>query len=362
MTVLTMEAIDHEIASRNEELAELSALMIALDDHPGFEHVRRYSPSGVTAERWTGIERSLAQLWEDLGRAMAMLESAQSVRARRSTPTESECAELTSLLLERPGGLGDIVSRMRATHPVVAEFFDDVDAIDALIAQRLGPTQKQLDEAGAATPRDFAELLAISAVDPLSLSPRIVEDRIAAIADRVQREAAELAELAALQANWSDALASTALRLDALRDATRLALRVRRRAEETVLAGTMPAHTDAEPDLRARLQDLAAQPANEPDAMALRSLRQHVEAALRVVDEHERLAQGLLDRRGELEGRLTVYRAKAARLGLGEDPDLLASGRIAAGLLSRRPCDTRAVTRAVKDFQQLIVEKQGKAT
>ena len=40
--------------------------------------------------------------------------------------------------------------------------------------------------------------------------------------------------------------------------------------------------------------------------------------------EDEQLAQGLLDRRSELKGRLTAYQAKAARLGLGEDPDLLA--------------------------------------
>jgi hypothetical protein len=31
-------------------------------------------------------------------------------------------------------------------------------------------------------------------------------------------------------------------------------------------------------------------------------------------------------------------------------------------LLSRRPCDLRAVTRAITDFQQLIVKKREKAT
>jgi len=42
---------------------------------------------------------------------------------------------------------------------------------------------------------------------------------------------------------------------------------------------------------------------------------------------------------------------------MGEDSDLLACGRIAAGLLSRKPCDLRAVTRAISDFQQLIAQK-----
>jgi hypothetical protein len=79
---------------------------------------------------------------------------------------------------------------------------------------------------------------------------------------------------------------------------------------------------------------------------------------MQLAGEDEELAQGLLDRLGELRGRLTAYQAKAARLGMGEDQDVLASGRIAAGLLSRQPCDLRAVTRAITDFQQLIVDRR----
>ncbi len=130
---------------------------------------------------------------------------------------------------------------------------------------------------------------------------------------------------------------------------------VRTHVQQVVLAGPIPVHTDSEPALRAELRSITT-----PDPAALRSLQRRIEAALRVAREDEDLAQGLLDRRSELKGRLTAYQAKAARLGLGEDPDLLASGRIAAGLLSRRPCDLRAVTRAINDYQQLIVKKREK--
>ncbi len=140
-----------------------------------------------------------------------------------------------------------------------------------------------------------------------------------------------------------------------MRDATQRAAQVRAHAEQAVLAGPIPVHTDAEPALRAELQSITT-----PDPAALLSLRRRIEAALRGAREDEELAQGLLDRRSELKGRLTAYEAKAARLGLGEDPDLLASNRIAAGLLSRRPSDLRAVTRAITDYQQLLVEKRGK--
>ena len=171
----------------------------------------------------------------------------------------------------------------------------------------------------------------------------------------VHRRLAEVAELAALQANWPAVVATTGAQLDALRDETQHAAQVRTRAEDTVVAGPLPVHADDEPGLRAALEAITA-----PDPQALLSLQHRIDAARRLVRENEQLAQGLLDRRVELKGRLTAYQAKAARLGLGEDPDLLASGQIAAGLLSRQPCDLRAVTRAITDFQQTIIAKQGR--
>jgi hypothetical protein len=361
MTVLTTESIDRELALRADEVAAMSGTLIELDNHPGLGHLRRYPPSGVTANQWVVIESQLAQLWEDLGLATSILDSAQAIRARRSKLTDAHRAQLTRLLSER--ALADITDPMYATYQVVAAFFDAVDGIDSLIATRLAPSLKRLDDAGAVAPKEIAELLRTSATDPLSLTNDVIEQRIAVIADGVERQATELAELAALQANWPAALAATDLQLDALRETTRHAAQVRIRAEQTVVAGPLPVHADAEPALRAELESLeavATQSISAPIPAALLSLRRRIDAALRVAGEDERLAQGLLDRRRELKGRLTVYQAKAARLGFGENPDLLASGRIAAGLLSRRPCDLRAVTQVVADFQRMIVEKQGK--
>jgi hypothetical protein len=380
MRVLTTDEIDRELESRTKEVAAMSATLLELEDHAGLEHVRLYPPTGVTAKRWAAIEKSLAQLWEDLGRMTSILDSARMVRARRSKPDDDDRAELTKLLREQPlevsrqpiplakreiGGLGeeiqyagfaDTAERMRSAYPAVVEFLDDVDRINTLVAQKLAPTQKRLDAAGAVTPEEIAELLQISATDPLSLTTREVERRVTAIADSVQMRSAELAELAAIQSNWTNTLAATSQLLDELQDAGARATELRERAVHKVLAGTFPERGDAEPGLRVELQSMST-----PDPKALRSLRRRAEAALEAAHEEEQLAQGLLDRRSELKGRLTAYQAKAARLGLGEDRDLLACSRIATGLLSRRPCDLRAVTRAVSDYQQLIVDKRGKS-
>jgi hypothetical protein len=378
--VLTTEEIDREIDSRTKEVTAASVTLVELDTHPGLQHVRRYPPTGVTAQRWAEIEKALAELWEDVGRMTSILDSAKAVRARRSKLDDDDRAELTRWLRERPlevsreriplaqrmitgpgetvgyVGLGDMVDDMRAAYPAVAEFLDAVDRINSLIVDRLGPLQQRLDDAGAAFPKEVAELLAVSATDPLSLTPEDVEKRIGVIASDVERRSGELAELAALQADWKGVLAATVAQLDELRNAVDGAAEVRARAERDVVSGPLPVHEDAEPGLRTQFTSITT-----TDPAALRSLRRRIAAALAVVRKDEELAQGLLDRRTELKGRLTAYQAKAARLDLGEDRDLLACSRIASGLLHRRPCDLRAVTRAVADYQQLLVERQGSA-
>jgi hypothetical protein len=379
MRALTTDEIDRELESRTKEVAAMSSTLLELENHPGLAHVRLYPPTGVTAQRWEAVEKSLAQLWEDLGRMTSILDDARTVRARRSKPEDDDRIELTKLLREQPlevsrhpiplaqrkfGGLGeaveyvglaDTVARMHAAYPSVVEFVDAVDRINSVIADKLAPIQERLDAAGTAGPEEIAQLLQASATDPLSLTAREVEERIVAIANSVEARSAELAELAAIQSNWADALATTAQRLDELRDASTRATEIRMHAVQVVLAGPFPKRDDAEPALRSQLRSITS-----PDPTALRSLRHRIEAALRAAREEEELAQGLLDRRSELKGRLTAYQAKAARLGLGEDRDLLACNRIASGLLSRKPCDLRAVTRAISDYQQMIVDKQEK--
>ena len=377
--MLTTDEIDRELESRTKEVAAMSSTLVELENHPGLEHVRVYTPSGLTAQRWAVIEKSLSGLWEDLRRMTSILESARLVRARRSRPDDDDCRELTKLLREptlevsrQPiplakrnisglgesieyVGLADTAERMHAAYPAVVEFLDAVDRVNSLVAEKLAPTRKRLDAAGVSGPEELVDLLEVTATDPLSLATHDIEARITSIADTVERQSAELAELAAIQSNWPAHLAATAESLDALRQAGVRATETREQAVLKVLSGAFPARDDAEPGLRAELAAISS-----PDPKALRLLRRRIDTALQAAREEEQLAQGLLDRRAELKGRLTAYQAKAARLGLGEDRDLLACIRIAKGLLSRQPCDLRAVTRAISDYQQMISDKQEK--
>lgn len=380
MTVLTTEAIDDELSTRSREVTAMSTTLVELDAHPGLAHVRLYPPTGGTAERWTFVEEAIAALWEDLGRITSIVDSARAVRSRRAKLTDADRGELTRLLRERPMevsrqriplaqrvitgddesieyvGIAEMVERMRSGYPVVVGFLDAIDQVNSLMAQRLVPVYDRLEEAAIAPPAELAGLLAISASDPLSLAPRDIEDRVRVIAEAIDRRASELAALAEVTANWEGSVAHAGRELDALADSTTHAAQTRARAEHMVMAGPLPAHADAESELRSELE--ALRPA---DAAGLRALQLRISAAQRIADEAVALAQGLLDRRNELKGRLEIYQSKAARLGLGEDADLLASARIADGLLWRRPCDLRAVTRAVADYQQVLTQKRGTA-
>ena len=229
MRVLTIDEIDRELQSRATEVAAMSATMIELENHPGLEHVRFYPPAGLTAQRWAVIEKSMTALWGDLGRMTSILESARALRGRRSKPEDDERRELTRLLRERTlevsrqpvplaerkisglgeaveyVGLADTAERMHAAYLPVVEFLDAVDRVNSLVAEKLAPTRKQLDLLGAGGPDEMAELLRVSAIDPLSLSAHDIETRVAVIAKSVQQQSAELGELAAIQSNWPDA-------------------------------------------------------------------------------------------------------------------------------------------------------------
>lgn len=380
MTVLTTEAIDHELSTRSREVAAMSTTLVELDGHPGLAHVRLYPPAGGTAERWRVVEEVIVALWEDLGRITSIVDSATAVRKRRSKPTDTDRCELTRLLRERPMevsrhriplarrmltgddelaeyvGIAEMVDRMRAGYPGVVEFLDAIDRVNSLIAEGLAPVHDRLEYSGITPPAELAELLAVSASDPLSLAPRDITDRVRVIADVVDRRASEAAARAQVTANWDGAVAQAAAELAALADSTTRAAQTRARAERLVMSGPLPTPADAEPELRAQLAAL-----RPTDAPGLLALQLRIAAAIRTVEDAVQLAQGLLDRRNELSGRLEIYQSKAARLGHGEDPELLASARIAEALLARRPCDLPAVTRAVADYQQMLGQKRGTA-
>ncbi|MEU0869768.1 hypothetical protein [Nocardia brasiliensis] len=386
MQLLGLVEIDLELTRRTTELDAITNTMLELDKHPGLTLVRRYPPSGVTAARWLPVRDALALMWEDLGRLRAILDSARTVRGTRAKLDDGRRAELTELLRGRPYevsrtpiplaersltgpsehvlfvGLADTVDRMRATFPPIAEFLDAVDQVNTRVMSGLAPLQETLDKAGAATPElraigdGIAELLSRSATDPLALTTAEIDARLAELGGALRRQEAVLAEFAALAANRSAAVAALRTRLAELSAIAARAARAKGEVERTIRSGPLPQLVDESGLLRSELDAVAA----ESGAAALVALRGRIDSALAAAVAAENLAQGLLDRRAELRGRLAAYHAKAARLGVSEDRDLLAAHETATALLSGKPCDLAAVTRAVAGYQQLVAAKSGR--
>ncbi|MBF6543229.1 hypothetical protein [Nocardia brasiliensis] len=386
MQLLGLVEIDLELTRRTTELDAITNTMLELDKHPGLTLVRRYPPSGVTAARWLPVRDALALMWEDLGRLRAILDSARTVRGTRAKLDDGRRAELTELLRGRPYevsrtpiplaersltgpsehvlfvGLADTVDRMRATFPPIAEFLDAVDQVNTRVMSGLAPLQETLDTAGAATPElraigdGIAELLSRSATDPLALTTAEIDARLAELGGALRRQAAVLAEFAALAADRPAAVAALRTRLAELSAIAARAARAKAEVERTIRSGPLPQLVDESGLLRSELDAVAA----ESGPAALVALRGRIDSALAAAVAAQNLAQGLLDRRVELRGRLAAYHAKAARLGVSEDRDLLAAHETAAALLSGKPCDLAAVTRAVGGYQQLVAAKSGR--
>jgi hypothetical protein len=270
-------------------------------------------------------------------------------------------------------GIADTLDRLRTAYPVIAEFLDAVDAVNTKVLTGLSPIQAQLDQWGGATVElrvladDVAELLACSATDPLALTSAGIDTQLTSLAARLRREAESLTELRALTADWSAAIAYTRDLLEAVRAVRARAERARAEAEHEIITAPLPFHPDDVPVLHAALASASGAPPLSADAtvvmaMALVDLRGRIEAAAAVARADLDLAQGLLDRRAELRGRLAAYRAKAVRLGVAVHPDVSAVEAAATELLSHRPCDLAAVTRAIADYQQVIAERSGRRT
>ena len=135
------------------------------------------------------------------------------------------------------------------------------------------------------------------------------------------------------------------------------------RAHELVVTAPFDPPPDRLPALRSALETLnsgrmADQEGWDGRVRALADLEAAVDGAAGEVRAAHALAAGLLERRAELRGRFEAYRAKAARLGLAELPELWSPAREAERLLWSRPCDLAAATRALNAYRRTLAARQ----
>jgi hypothetical protein len=369
------DALDAELTRRVEAQNHLADALVELERHPGNRLLGSAALTGTTAARWATVRDLLPRLWADLASHRVVVAAACAVRTRRPRPGEREWAELHELLVARTVEastltLGELAARMEGRIREVADVLEAAETVHLAALAGLGPLVERVRDAQgrgrellepddpdaaalAALATAVDERLATCTNDPLSLPARLPRDLADGLGDDLDAIEARLADLATVRDGWADRRRAVA---DAVAALDPLAAREAQARDEALarVAVVLPPASDPRPALHRRL---AALPMTRPHPAALAALPDldadacAAADALRCAVER---ATGVTDRRAELAGRFAAYRAKALRLGVSDDPAVVALATQVRALLSAPRTDLQALTPALVAYQQRV--------
>ncbi|TDD89933.1 hypothetical protein [Actinomadura rubrisoli] len=393
---MSREGVDHALGTLRDERERISAALLELDAHPGNRLLRGTRLTGETWRRWDAAQSRLAMLWRLFDAYQRVLDEAGELRDRSSRPGAATLVELSGLLsglsVEVPDGeipleartllgpqerrvtLDEAVGMMSDSYEFVAGEIAAVDAAWTALLQPLEEAEESWREAarlahsldGTRHPeldrlgRELTALGRIVRTDPLALARDGGTDtsRLDRVRSVLEQLRGELAGVARLRDRYEEQIADITASIVEVEE-------VERRAREAYATVLLKIES---PMLPEPSQDLGAGLRHRVAALErLREAGRWVEMAGRVAELERatsdtleraqgdlRLSAGLLERRGELRGRLEAYRAKAARLGLAEDETLTLLYGQARDVLWTAPCDLRGGTVAVAEYQRAI--------
>jgi hypothetical protein len=347
--------------------------------------------TGQTRERWDAASAALAGLWETYLAYSAVVDRVAELGAGAHRPAKKDLPELDSLLtgacvrlargtvplarrnLSDTGvhavTLTGAVTAMRRSFSEVAEVTSAVETVWAQLGERLDaadaalaaglPQAAGLGQELEAAVRDAQASLraargAVNA-DPLRLwsDGRVDTSAADLVREQVAVLIARIAELDRVRSQARGRIDGLTAAVTAARAARADAVAAWRHAAQRI-AALPPLPPDiADPPLD-RLAALAAAGGWPALATELDRCDGALAAAVEQTQGCERSAATALASRDELRGLLGAYKAKAARLGVAEDADLIASYDHARDLLWTAPCDLTTAAAAVAGYQRAI--------
>ncbi|MDQ7908443.1 hypothetical protein RB614_28335 [Phytohabitans sp. ZYX-F-186] len=386
---MSRDEVDRAIVGLVAAYDRISAAMFEMDAHPALVLLRGSSLRGRTAEVATEVLAAVEVLWSQFAALGAQLDRAKTVRAERSRPGDAELRVLTSVLRHPIVGLsasGLVVDSPAAGGPAswqtVPGLADDLETVAAEVVRALGEVEAAsgrvaalyaqptaaLEKASADATNLGGDALKESDVDGLAASlanaqAEALRDPIGAsgpppeLVSEIDALARRIAGLAALRTAYPERVRSLTTAVDEVAAAEAAAAKVYALALEKIANAGLPPAPDAVGGLRAHLAQLGqlhreGRWARLADELSIVE-RSVARAKERAAHLHE-AADGLLQRRTELRGRLDAYRARAGRMGLVEHEELAARHRAAQDLLYTSPCDLPAATRAVVAYQRYL--------
>ncbi|MFD7956294.1 hypothetical protein ACFV4X_22720 [Streptomyces ardesiacus] len=411
--VMDRDEVDRALARLGAEHEAIETSLLALQDHAGRRLLEGAELTGVTAERWSAAEASITLLWAYFDAYTGALRTAREIRSRRRWSSREDLVELTELLRGeavtvagsaaatapapdgRPGRLNErytLASLVERMNQLYATSLDMVVAADAvwsalparidLLAAELRRTRELAHSVGVRPgehpagddleriTRTLTRLREQVVSDPLafwtpaqgSSAPgggrpdTTVYDREARALEEVRRE------IEAVLAVRQDAEQRIVRLRDVLSRADRT-LAEARTARGEVLAKIAATEVPVVGGPPIVLQEqLAAAAEYRRHAQwhrlspLLESLEEKAEDELLRARESLTAVTAPLAVRAELRGRLDAYKAKMARLGHAEDPELAEKYEKARRMLWSAPCDLRVAEQAVLRYQRAAAE------
>ena len=387
MTAPSIAPADAELLRLETAMTAIASNLVDLDDNPARKDLDKTKLTGKTADAWADATDALTQLWDGYRMLTDVIAEARSLRDKRKLSDADRAAfvhrvqgrsitlSTTIVPLAQRGLLGagqvhttcspaELLSAMEAAFriaatvatqagdvwqkllPAAADATAAVDNVRVLIRLHGGP-QATIDEAD----RRLGTFTRTLATDPLGVDER----ELTAVRDLVARADAERTSAAELKEALTQRLADAHALLDQFAEAQRAAGAALDAAADRFREQDL--HVVRGPDLRPDLAAVDALAAAGQWALISprladwsRRARERL-AALRDAAAHN---GGLLDARNELRGRLDAYRAKALRLGLGENAELTPLADAARTALYTAPCDLDAARAAVNAYQDAL--------
>jgi hypothetical protein len=395
-----VQGIEGLTAKAAEAIAQRDAVqanLLELDASFGKRLLAGATLAGETRRRWDAAATALQELWETFTAYTAVVDRLAELTRDPRRAGQKEMQELSGLLTGRPVRLtrapaplhrrdladtgrldmtlAGAVAAMRKAFSAVTEVTAAAEAVWTEAAGRLDPVAEQLNKARpllagldddelVADFRDaearLDDLRGGLNADPLALWHDGCADTSAAdrLRDQVAALAPRIAELDRLRREAGMRIENLRAAIETARAARRDAAAAWQRAAARI-TGVPPLPEEIPGPPLDALAALAAAGRWTRLSAELAGCESALEAAQAQTRDTERIVATLLAQRDELRGLLGAYKAKAARIGSAEDPDLGDKYQRAHDLLWTAPCDLAAATAAVTGYQQAILAKEG---
>ncbi|MBR8744348.1 hypothetical protein [Nocardiopsis sp. MG754419] len=390
---MSWEGIDHALNRVRGEADRISLHLVGLDRHGAYRLLCGADLSGRTRRRWEVADSHVHRLWRVHAAFAAVVARAGRLRETGGVDPQSE---LTHLLMgaclvlpldETPPhehglldhdteviDLAEATARMTADYEAITEVVSAVETAWDALHPRLGELETMWQEVGTLSdmveaPEDEhedlrAELERVGETvrrDPLALVTdggvdTSAMDRLREVLDRTR---GELRDALRMRDSYEESVGRLGSAIDDVEQGILRAHALRTRVLTKISSPVAIDVPDPVPGLRAavaEMDDLRARRRWRALGARLGRLQHAVHEAADDARERERDLDGMLRRRAELRGRLDAFRARAVRLGLAEHERLVEPHGRAHWELWNAPCDLRAATIALSDYQRTLQE------